>query len=85
MKLIKIILDAILYFLIDVVLCAIGLVVLAATLVILIPVCLITMLIVAPLYLAIAIGSLDDVLQWAEENDEEESEEHAGATVDDCR
>ena len=85
MKLIKIILNTILYFLIDVVLCAIGLVVLAAALVILIPVCLITMLIVAPLYLAITIGSLDDILQWAEENDEEESEEHVGATVDDCR
>lgn len=90
MKLIKIILNTILYFSINAILCAMGLV----TLAVLIPLGLIDMLIVIPVYMAIDVGSPSDVLQWIERNNEEDpddsedsedSEECSGATVDDCR
>ena len=49
MTLIKTILSAILYFIVGVVLCTIGLAVLAVLFVVLVPACLVTMLIVVPL------------------------------------
>lgn len=85
MTLIKTILSAILYFIVGAVLCTIGLAVLAVLFVVLVPACLVTMLIVVPLYLAIDIGSPDDIAQWVDEIDKEEPEEHTGATIDDCR